>query len=83
MAAYVYRPRRGGKAFAMVMSGLTVVTIVGSSSSTPAARPSPRYGRGFIPTTAGLLLYGTCVAVRKPAGVSVPASGWRPRFGSS
>src|ERR1700754_1994800 len=34
VAAYVYGPGRGGKAFATVMGGLTVATVVGSPLST-------------------------------------------------
>jgi predicted MFS family arabinose efflux permease len=68
VAAYVYGPGRGGKAFATVMSGLTVATIVGSPLGT------------FIGQHAGWrAMYWTVVAVGLLAGVALVA--WLPRTG--
>ncbi|MFC6021392.1 MFS transporter [Plantactinospora solaniradicis] len=66
VAAYVYGPGRGGKAFATVMSGLTVATIVGSPLGT------------FIGQHAGWrAMYWTVVAVGLLAGAALVA--WLPR----
>jgi DHA1 family inner membrane transport protein len=66
VAAYVYGPGKGGKAFAAVMTGLTVATIVGSPVGT------------FIGQNAGWrTLYVTVAAVGVLAGVALLA--WVPR----
>ncbi|NUT36486.1 MAG: MFS transporter [Hamadaea sp.] len=66
VAAYVYGPGKGGKAFATVMGGLTVATIVGSPLGT------------FIGQHAGWrAMYGTVVAVGVIAGAALMA--WLPR----
>jgi len=66
VAAYVYGPGRGGKAFATVMGGLTVATIVGSPLGT------------FIGQHAGWrVMYWTVVAVGLLAGAALVA--WLPR----
>jgi len=66
VAAYVYGPGKGGKAFATVMTGLTVATIVGSPVGT------------FIGQNAGWrLLYVTVAGVGVLAGVALLA--WVPR----
>lgn len=65
VAAYVYGPGRGGKAFATVMGGLTAATIVGSPLGT------------FIGQNAGWrAMYWTVVAVGLLAGVALLA--WLP-----
>ncbi|MEU8086535.1 MFS transporter [Micromonospora sp. NPDC049101] len=66
VAAYVYGPGRGGKAFATVMGGLTVATIAGSPLGT------------LIGQSAGWrVMYWTVVAVGALAGVALVA--WLPR----
>ncbi|MFC5748438.1 MFS transporter [Actinomadura rugatobispora] len=66
VAAYVYGPGRGGKAFATVMGGLTIATIVGSPLGT------------FIGQQAGWrAMYWTVVAVGLAAGAALVA--WLPR----
>jgi predicted MFS family arabinose efflux permease len=66
VAAYVYGPGRGGKAFATVMGGLTVATIVGSPLGT------------FIGQHAGWrALYWTVVVIGLAAGAALVA--WLPR----
>ncbi|MFD0746032.1 MFS transporter [Phytohabitans flavus] len=66
VAAYVYGPGRGGKAFATVMGGLTVATIVGSPLGT------------FVGQAAGWrVMYWTVVAVGLLATVALAA--WLPR----
>jgi predicted MFS family arabinose efflux permease len=66
VAAYVYGPGKGGRAFATVMSGLTVAAIVGSPLST------------FIGQHAGWrTLYWTVVVIGLLAGASLVA--WLPR----
>ncbi|MEV6304569.1 MFS transporter [Actinoplanes sp. NPDC051861] len=66
VAAYVYGPGRGGKAFATVMGGLTVATIVGSPLGT------------FIGQHAGWrALYWTVVGIGLAAGAALVA--WLPR----
>src|SRR4029078_12261558 len=66
VAAYVYGPGRGGKAFATVMGGLTVATIAGSPLGT------------FIGQHAGWrAMYGAVVAVGLLAGAALLA--WLPR----
>lgn len=65
VAAYVYGPGRGGKAFATVMGGLTVATIVGSPLGT------------FIGQNAGWrVMYWTVVAIGVGAGAALVA--WLP-----
>ncbi|MEX3106367.1 MULTISPECIES: MFS transporter [unclassified Streptomyces] len=66
VAAYVYGPGKGGKAFATVMGGLTLATIAGSPLGT------------FVGQHAGWrALYGTVVAVGLLAGAALLA--WLPR----
>ncbi|GAA3780821.1 MFS transporter [Plantactinospora mayteni] len=66
VAAYVYGPGKGGKAFATVMGGLTVATIFGSPLGT------------FIGQHAGWsVMYWTVVAVGLLAGTALVA--WLPR----
>jgi predicted MFS family arabinose efflux permease len=66
VAAYVYGPGKGGKAFATVMGGLTVATIFGSPLGT------------FIGQNAGWrAMYWTVVAVGLVAGAALVA--WLPR----
>ncbi|GAB3842289.1 MFS transporter [Dactylosporangium cerinum] len=66
VAAYVYGPGKGGRAFATVMSGLTVAAVVGSPLST------------FIGQHAGWRsLYWTVVGIGLLAGASLVA--WLPR----
>jgi predicted MFS family arabinose efflux permease len=66
VAAYVYGPGRGGKAFATVMGGLTVATIVGSPLGT------------FVGQSAGWrAMYWTVVAIGLLAGLAMVA--WLPR----
>ncbi|GII32452.1 MFS transporter [Planotetraspora mira] len=66
VAAYVYGPGKGGKAFATVMGGLTVATIAGSPLGT------------FIGQHAGWrVMYWTVVAVGLLAGIALVA--WLPR----
>ncbi|WP_127509175.1 MFS transporter [Actinoplanes solisilvae] len=66
VAAYVYGPGRGGKAFATVMGGLTVATIVGSPLGT------------FIGQNAGWrAMYWAVVGVGVAAGLALVA--WLPR----
>ncbi|MFJ3666983.1 MFS transporter [Streptomyces sp. NPDC090106] len=66
VAAYVYGPGKGGKAFATVMGGLTVATVVGSPLGT------------FVGQHAGWrALYGTVAAVGLLAGAALFA--WLPR----
>ncbi|MFC4529889.1 MFS transporter [Sphaerisporangium dianthi] len=66
VAGYVYGPGRGGKAFATVMGGLTVATIVGSPLGT------------FIGQNAGWrVMYWTVVAIGLAAGAALVA--WLPR----
>ncbi|GIF51336.1 DHA1 family inner membrane transport protein [Asanoa ferruginea] len=68
VAAYVYGPGRGGKAFATVMGGLTVATVVGSPLST------------FIGQHAGWrVTYWAVVGLGLVAGVALVA--WLPRTG--
>ncbi len=65
VAAYVYGPGKGGKAFATVMAGLTVATIVGSPLGT------------FIGQYAGWhVMYWTVVALGLFAGAALIA--WLP-----
>ncbi|MEO3929082.1 MFS transporter [Micromonosporaceae bacterium B7E4] len=66
VAAYVYGPGRGGKAFATVMGGLTVATIAGSPLGT------------FIGQHAGWrVMYWTVTALGLLAGAALLA--WLPR----
>ncbi|GAA3241476.1 MFS transporter [Dactylosporangium siamense] len=66
VAAYVYGPGKGGRAFATVMSGLTVAAVVGSPLST------------FIGQHAGWrTLFWTVVAIGLLAGAALLA--WLPR----
>jgi predicted MFS family arabinose efflux permease len=66
VAAYVYGPGRGGKAFATVMGGLTVATIFGSPLGT------------FIGQEAGWrAMYWTVVGIGVAAGAALVA--WLPR----
>jgi DHA1 family inner membrane transport protein len=66
VAAYVYGPGRGGRAFTTVMAGLTVSTIVGSSLGT------------VIGQHAGWrVMYWTVVAAGLLAGAALVA--WLPR----
>ncbi|MFB9831282.1 MFS transporter [Actinoallomurus acaciae] len=66
VAAYVYGPGKGGKAFATVMTGLTVATVVGSPVGT------------FIGQSAGWrALYVTVAGVGALAGAALLA--WLPR----
>ncbi|GLH99241.1 MFS transporter [Phytohabitans aurantiacus] len=66
VAAYVYGPGKGGKAFATVMGGLTVATVFGSPLGT------------FIGQHAGWrVMYWTVVAVGLLAGAALVA--WLPR----
>ncbi|MDP9850050.1 MFS transporter [Streptosporangium lutulentum] len=66
VAAYVYGPGQGGKAFATVMGGLTVATIAGSPLGT------------LIGQNAGWrFMYWTVVAVGLLAGAALVA--WLPR----
>ncbi|MEU3985657.1 MFS transporter [Streptomyces sp. NPDC026672] len=66
VAAYVYGPGRGGKAFATVMGGLTAATIAGSPLGT------------FIGQNAGWrVMYWTVVAVGLLAGAALMS--WLPR----
>ncbi|MGC5287703.1 MFS transporter [Micromonospora sp. DT231] len=66
VAAYVYGPGKGGKAFATVMGGLTVATIAGSPLGT------------LIGQNAGWrVMYVTVVAVGLLAGAALVA--WLPR----
>jgi predicted MFS family arabinose efflux permease len=66
VAAYVYGPGRGGKAFATVMSGLTVATVVGSPLGTAIGQ-----GAGWR------ALYWAVVVVGLLAGAALVA--WLPR----
>ncbi|MEV4539241.1 MFS transporter [Asanoa sp. NPDC049518] len=66
VAAYVYGPGRGGKAFATVMGGLTVATVVGSPLGT------------WIGQSSGWrAMYWAVVALGLVAGVALVA--WLPR----
>jgi DHA1 family inner membrane transport protein len=66
VAAYVYGPGKGGKAFATVMGGLTVATIFGSPLGT------------FIGQQAGWrAMYWTVVGIGLLAGAALVA--WLPR----
>ncbi|MEU7928235.1 MFS transporter [Micromonospora sp. NPDC049801] len=66
VAAYVYGPGRGGRAFATVMGGLTIATIAGSPLGT------------LIGQNAGWrVMYWTVVAVGLLAGAALVA--WLPR----
>ncbi|MFJ6088434.1 MFS transporter [Streptomyces sp. NPDC092369] len=66
VAAYVYGPGQGGKAFATVMGGLTVATIAGSPLGT------------FVGQHAGWrVMYATVVVVGLLAGAALVA--WLPR----
>ncbi|MGC4772155.1 MFS transporter [Micromonospora sp. DT44] len=66
VAAYVYGPGRGGRAFATVMGGLTIATIAGSPLGT------------LIGQYAGWrVMYWTVVAVGLLAGAALVA--WLPR----
>ncbi|MDQ7906058.1 MFS transporter [Phytohabitans sp. ZYX-F-186] len=66
VAAYVYGPGKGGKAFATVMGGLTVATIFGSPLGT------------YIGQNAGWrAMYWTVVAVGLLAGAALMT--WLPR----
>lgn len=66
VAAYVYGPGKGGKAFATVMGGLTIATIAGSPLGT------------FIGQSASWrAMYWTVVAVGLLAGLALVA--WLPR----
>ncbi|GAB1819543.1 MFS transporter [Herbidospora sp. RD11066] len=66
VAAYVYGPGKGGKAFATVMGGLTIATIAGSPLGT------------FIGQHAGWrALYWTVVVIGLAAGAALVA--WLPR----
>ncbi|MEV4629879.1 MFS transporter [Micromonospora sp. NPDC049523] len=66
VAAYVYGPGRGGKAFATVMGGLTIATIIGSPLGT------------FIGQNAGWrVMYWAVVAIGLLAGAALVA--WLPR----
>ena len=66
VAAYVYGPGKGGKAFATVMGGLTFATIIGSPLST------------FIGQNAGWrVMYWAVAAVGLLAGTALVA--WLPR----
>lgn len=68
VAAYVYGPGRGGRAFATVMGGLTVATILGSPLGT------------FIGQHAGWrVMYWTVVGIGLLAGAALVA--WLPRTG--
>ncbi|TKK86635.1 MFS transporter [Herbidospora galbida] len=68
VAAYVYGPGRGGKAFATVMGGLTVATVAGSPLAT------------FVGQQAGWrVMYWAVVAVGLLAGLALVA--WLPRTG--
>ncbi|WP_245822663.1 MFS transporter [Lentzea waywayandensis] len=68
VAAYVYGPGKGGKAFATVMGGLTVATILGSPLGT------------FIGQNAGWrVMYWTVAAIGLLAGAALVA--WLPRTG--
>jgi predicted MFS family arabinose efflux permease len=68
VAAYVYGPGRGGKAFATVMGGLTVATIIGSPLGT------------VIGQNAGWrAMYWAVVAIGVLAGLALVA--WLPRTG--
>ncbi|MEU6256197.1 MFS transporter [Streptomyces sp. NPDC047043] len=66
VAAYVYGPGKGGRAFATVMAGLTVATIAGSPLGT------------FVGQHAGWrVMYATVVAVGLLAAAALVA--WLPR----
>ncbi|WP_431919631.1 MFS transporter [Nonomuraea jabiensis] len=66
VAAYVYGPGKGGKAFATVMGGLTIATVVGSPLGT------------FIGQNAGWrTMYWVVVAVGLLAGTALVT--WLPR----
>jgi predicted MFS family arabinose efflux permease len=66
VAAYVYGPGQGGKAFATVMGGLTIATVVGSPLGT------------FIGQNAGWrTMYWVVVAIGLLAGAALVA--WLPR----
>ncbi|MFK3979620.1 MFS transporter [Micromonospora sp. NPDC050397] len=66
VAAYVYGPGKGGKAFATVMGGLTVATIAGSPLGT------------FVGQSAGWrAMYWTVVALGLLAGAALLT--WLPR----
>jgi predicted MFS family arabinose efflux permease len=66
VAAYVYGPGKGGKAFATVMGGLTIATIVGSPLGT------------FVGQSAGWrVMYWVVVAVGLLAGAGLVS--WLPR----
>ncbi|MEW1838305.1 MFS transporter [Nonomuraea angiospora] len=66
VAAYVYGPGQGGKAFATVMGGLTIATVVGSPLGT------------FIGQNAGWrAMYWVVVAIGLLAGTALVA--WLPR----
>ena len=66
VAAYVYGPGQGGKAFATVMGGLTIATVVGSPLGT------------FIGQNAGWrTMYWVVVAIGLLAGAALMA--WLPR----
>ncbi|MEV0159831.1 DHA1 family inner membrane transport protein [Nonomuraea fuscirosea] len=68
VAAYLYGPGKGGKAFATVMGGLTVATIVGSPLGT------------FVGQSAGWrTMYGAVLAIGLLAGAALLA--WLPRTG--
>ncbi|MEO3814972.1 MFS transporter [Sphaerisporangium sp. B11E5] len=66
VAAYVYGPGKGGKAFATVMGGLTVATVIGSPLGT------------FIGQNAGWrIMYWTVVAIGLLAAAALVT--WLPR----
>jgi predicted MFS family arabinose efflux permease len=66
VAAYVYGPGKGGKAFATVMGGLTIATIFGSPLGT------------FVGQSAGWrVMYWVVVAVGLLAGAALVS--WLPR----
>ncbi|WP_433509309.1 MFS transporter [Nonomuraea sp. CA-143628] len=66
VAAYVYGPGKGGKAFATVMGGLTIATVVGSPLGT------------FIGQNAGWrTMYWVVVAIGLLAGTALVT--WLPR----
>ncbi|GID30934.1 MFS transporter [Paractinoplanes brasiliensis] len=68
VAGYVYGPGRGGKAFATVMGGLTVATIVGSPLATAVGQHA-----------GWRAMYWTVVALGVLAGFALVA--WLPRSG--
>ncbi|GIE78454.1 MFS transporter [Actinoplanes philippinensis] len=68
VAAYVYGPGRGGKAFATVMGGLTVATVVGSPLGTAVGQ-----------SAGWRAMYWTVVALGVLAGFALIT--WLPRTG--